>query len=57
MFKEIKIDHDRSDVLFAVSTDFGITEDMAFTPALYYQSLREDSVNTEDQTFELTWPR
>ena len=44
-----KIDHDWSHALFGISTDFNLTESLVFTPALYYQSSWEDSVNTEDQ--------
>lgn len=44
-----KIDHDWSHALFGISTDFDITEYLVFTPALYYQSSWEDTVNTEDQ--------
>ena len=52
------VDHDWSHALFGISTDFNITESLAFTPAFYYQSSWEDTVNTEDQwwfTFGLAY--
>jgi len=43
------VEHDWSHAVFGVSTDFGITDDLTFTPAVYYQSSWEDTVNTEDE--------
>ena len=45
------VDHDWSHVLFGVSTDFEITEDLVFTPVLYYQLSMDDSVNDSDETW------
>lgn len=41
-------DHDWSHATFGVSTEVALGE-MTFTPAVYYQSSFDDSVNTEDE--------
>ncbi len=43
------VNKDWSHALFGVSTDFEIAENVAFTPAVYYQSSWEDTANTEDE--------
>jgi len=45
------IDHDWSHAVFGLSTDFDLGNNLSFTPAVYYQSSWEDSVNTEDQAW------
>ena len=45
------IDHDWSHAVFGVSTDFDLGNNLSFTPAVYYQSSWEDSVNTEDEAW------
>jgi hypothetical protein len=45
------IDHDWSHAVFGISTDFDLGNNLSFTPALYYQSSWEDTVNTEDETW------
>jgi hypothetical protein len=45
------IDHDWSHAVFGVSTDFELGNNLTFTPAVYYQSSWEDSVNTEDEAW------
>ena len=42
-------DHDWSHAVFGVSTAFPITEDLTFTPGIYYQSSWDDSINTQDE--------
>lgn len=43
------VDHDWSHALFGVSTSFELAENVQLTPAFYYQSSWEDSVNPEDE--------
>jgi hypothetical protein len=43
------VDHDWSHALFGVSTEFELAENVSLTPALYYQSSWDDSVNPEDE--------
>lgn len=43
------VDHDWSHALFGVSTDFELAENVNLTPAFYYQSSWDDSVNPEDE--------
>lgn len=43
------VDHDWSNAVFGVSTTFALSESLAFTPGIYYQSSWDDSVNTEDE--------
>jgi len=45
------VDHDWSNAVFGVSTDFSITKDLSFTPGLYYQVSMDDSVNDDDETW------
>jgi hypothetical protein len=45
------IDHDWSHAVFGLSTDFDLGNNLSFTPAVYYQSSWEDSVNTEDEAW------
>lgn len=41
--------HDWSHAVFGVSSAFPISENLTFTPAVYYQSSWEDTVNTSDE--------
>ncbi len=50
-FASATADHDWSHALFGVSTEFELTENVSLTPALYYQSSWDDSVNPEDETW------
>lgn len=43
------VDHDWSHALFGVSTSLELAENVHLTPAVYYQSSWEDSVNPEDE--------
>ena len=43
------VDHDWSHAVFGASTDFPITENLTFVPAVFYQSSWDDSVNTSDE--------
>ncbi len=43
------VDHDWSHALFGISTSFELAENVHLTPAVYYQSSWEDSVNPEDE--------
>lgn len=43
------VDHDWSHALFSVATDIELAENVNLTPAFYYQSSWEDSVNPEDE--------
>ena len=43
------VDHDWSHMLFGVSTDFEVANNVTFTPALYYQASMDNSVNTQDE--------
>ena len=45
----IGADHDWSHAVLGGSTEFDLTEDLTFTPALYYQASMDDSVNDEDE--------
>ncbi len=45
------IDHDWSHAVFGVSTDFDLGDNLTFTPAAYYQSSMDDSVNSQDETW------
>ena len=45
-------DNDWAYAMFGVSTDFEITENLAFTPGLYYQKTLNNSINTDkDETW------
>jgi hypothetical protein len=43
------VDHDWSHVLFGISTDFTVAENLTFTPAFYFQRSMDDSVNTSNE--------
>jgi len=43
------VDHDWSNAVFGISTDIAMAENVTLTPAVYYQSSWEDTVNTEDE--------
>lgn len=43
------VDHDWSHALFSVSTNIELTENVNLTPAFYYQSSWDNSVNPEDE--------
>ena len=43
------VDHDWSNAVFGISTSFDLGNNLSFTPALYYQSSWDDSVNDEDE--------
>jgi len=45
------VDHDWSHAVLGLSTDFEVGDNLTFTPAVYYQSSWEDSVNTEDEAW------
>jgi len=45
------VDHDWSNAVFGVSTDFDLGNNLTFTPAFYYQSSWDDSVNDDDETW------
>jgi hypothetical protein len=45
------VDHDWSHAVFGISTDFDLGNNLSFTPAVYYQSSWEDSVNTQDEAW------
>ncbi len=52
------VDHDWSNAVFGITTDFEIADNLIFTPGVHYQSSWEDSVNTEDEawaTLKLTY--
>ncbi|GAF74314.1 unnamed protein product, partial [marine sediment metagenome] len=44
-------DHDWSHMVFGVSTDFEVADNLTFTPALYYQASIENTVNTQDEVW------
>jgi hypothetical protein len=43
------VDHDWSHAVFSISSSFNISRKLIFTPAFYYQSSWEKSVNTQDE--------
>jgi hypothetical protein len=43
------VDHDWSHAVFGISTDFEVSDDLTFTPGIYYQVSMDDSVNTSDE--------
>ncbi|MCK4795498.1 MAG: hypothetical protein KAV87_67835 [Desulfobacteraceae bacterium] len=45
------VDHDWSNAFFGVSTVFDLSDTLTLTPAVYYQSSWDDSVNTEDEVW------
>jgi len=42
------VDHDWSNAVFGVSTDFELADNLTFTPGLYYQVTMDESVNPDD---------
>jgi hypothetical protein len=42
-------DHDWSNAVFGISTNYEIEENLFFTPGIYYQSSWDDSVNPSDE--------
>ncbi len=45
------VDHDWSNIVFGVETDFDLGNNLSFTPGLYCQVSMDDSVNDEDETW------
>lgn len=45
------VDHDWSNIVFGVETDFDLGNNMSLTPGLYQQISMDDSVNDEDETW------
>lgn len=45
------VDHDWSHMVFSIGTEIGITDNLAFAPAFYYQASMDDSVNDDDETW------
>jgi len=45
----VAADHDWSHFVLGVSTEFALTENLAFAPGLYYQRSMDKSVNTQDE--------
>jgi hypothetical protein len=45
------VEHDWSHLVFGVSTDFDLGNNLAFCPGLYYQASMENSVNNSDETW------
>jgi len=43
------VDHDWSNAVFGVSTNYEIEENLFFTPGFFYQSSWDDSVNSSDE--------
>lgn len=43
------VDHDWSHAVYGISTSFEISDDLTFTPGIYYQTSMDDSVNTSDE--------
>ena len=50
----VKVDHDWSNAVFGISTDFPICKDLTFTPGVYHQVTMDTSVNNEKS---ITWAR
>jgi hypothetical protein len=48
------VDHDWSNAVFGVSTDFPICKDLVFTPGVYHQVTMDKSVNDDKS---ITWAR
>lgn len=48
------VDHDWSNAVFGVSTDFAVCKDLTFTPGVYHQITMDSSVNEDDS---ITWAR
>jgi len=50
--KGIGVDHDWSNIVFGVSTDFDLGNDLTFTPGIYHQVTMDHSVNDDkDETW------
>jgi hypothetical protein len=48
----IGVDHDWSNIVFGISTDFDLGNNLAFTPGVYHQITMDDSVNDDkDETW------
>jgi len=47
----LNVDHDWSNVVVGVSTDFDLGSNVTLTPALYYQASMETTVNDEDEAW------
>ena len=45
----VAADHDWSHFVLGASTEFDLTENLAFVPALYHQQSMDNSVNTQDE--------
>ena len=45
------VDSDWSHAVFGISTGFALCENLTFTPAFYYQSSWDDSVNSQDEAW------
>ena len=43
------VDHDWSNAVFGVSTDFNLDKNLTLTPAIYYQVSMDKSVNDDDE--------
>jgi len=43
------VEHDWSHAVFSFSTDFALSENLTFSPGIYYQLSMEETVNTEDE--------
>jgi len=43
------VDHDWSHAVFGISTDLEVSDDLTFTPGIYYQVSMDDSVNPSDE--------
>jgi hypothetical protein len=43
------VDHDWSNAVLGASTVFNLSDNLSFTPGIYYQASWDDSVNTEDE--------
>ena len=41
------VDHDWTNVVFGISTDIALSEDLVFTPGLYHQITMDESVNDD----------
>jgi len=52
------VEHDWSHATFGLSTGFALSENLTFTPGIYYQLSMEDSVNPEDESdLSFDWKR
>jgi len=48
------VDHDWTNVVFGVSTDFDLAENLTLTPGVYHQITMDDSVNPAPPLFQYT---